>query len=165
MDKQFLDFQNRTVNALNADGKGISIIRETLNGMDRFTILVDGTPWKSFWEKIDKPLTSKPPKHTGGKPSYIKIMLKEVSEHPELSIEAAAFFIKTSNNVQWGDNLLIDKRSKKALTAIEIGKIVGLGKNKTLSVIKELREADLLIKDKQGYKISSCLVQKGGAKK
>lgn len=166
MNKHFIDFQNRTVNALQADGNEISFIRETVNGMDRFTIFVDGTPWKIFWEKIDKPLpTDKPPKHTGGKPPFIKLMLKEISENPKLSIEAAGLVLKMGNNIQWGDNLLIDKRSKKALTALEIGEVARLKRNKTLSIIKELREADLLIKDKQGYKISSCLVQKGGAKK
>ena len=167
MDKQLLDFQNRTVNALNTDGKGISIIRDSVRGVDKFTILVDGVPWKIFWEKVEKPLSleKKPPKHTGGKPSYIKIMLKEVQQQKDLSIEGAGFFVKIADNIQWKTNLIIDRRSKKPLVAEDISKIIGQGKNTTLKVIKELREADLLIKDNDGYKISTCLVQKGGAKK
>ena len=161
MDKSIIDFLNKITNA--CEGK-LSIGREQLGKREFIVISVDGKEIYSFWYSPNKEVSKEPPKHTGGKPSYVKLMIEGIRKHTELSIEAAGFLVKMADNIQWGDNLLMDKRSKKSLAADDMCKIAGVGRNKTLAIINELKTAHLLNKDKDGYKLSTCLVQKGGAK-
>lgn len=163
MDK-LTEFYDRRINVLDL-GNGLTLGRESANNMDYMIITCGQEILYAWWHNPNKKVTNKPPKHTGGKPPYIKIMLKAVQEHKGLSLNASGFFIKIANNIQWTDNLVIDMRSKKALSVEGITTILGIKKTLTYDTIKELREADLLIKDKDGYRISTCLIQKGGGKK
>lgn len=163
MDKRLLDYYNRSVNVLDL-GNGFILSREEVRGLEFITIEHDGNPVYSFWNNPKKKASKNPPKHTGGKPSYVKLMIEGIRKH-NLSLDAAGFLVKLADNIQWNTNLLINKRNKKPLIIDDISKIVGVGRNKTLNIIKELAKAQLLSKDKDGYKISPSLIQKGGAKR
>ena len=91
-------------------------------------------------------------------------MIDGLDKCPDLSNDAIAFIVKLRKNIQWSTNLIVDKRNKKPLDAKKISKIVGMSKSKTYDVMKELRESGLLIKDGNGYKLSTELIQKGGGK-
>ena len=82
-----------------------------------------------------------------------------------LSIDEAGLLVKLADNIEWNTNLLINKRNKKPLIINDISVIVGIGRNKTLTIVKGLTQANLLTKNKDGYKISPTLMQKGGVKK
>lgn len=163
MDKLILDYCNHNTNVLNI-GSGFVIGREVSKGIEHITVELDGELVYSFWHNPKKKLTKNPPKHTGGKPSYVKQFLQEVQKHSGLSIEAAGFIQKMLYNVNWGSNLLIDQRSKKSLKIDDMCKVINKSKPFTTKILKELKTAQLLSKDKDGYKISSSLIQKGGAK-
>jgi hypothetical protein len=147
---------------------GSRLIRlETLNGSDHFIIKnADDLIIKEYWEKIgsSKP-TGRPPKHTGGKKPFIKIMLQEIEKHSDLSLSASGFFIKISKNIQWGDNLIINKRTKKALSVDDMTTLLKVSKPSTYKIIEELKKEKLIFKDNEGYKLSTDLIQKGGKKK
>lgn len=158
------DFISHKVNVLDL-GNGFTLGRESCRGMDYMTITSGEDVLYSWWNNPNKKVSKSPPKHTGGKPSYVKLMIKGLQQHSELSNDAIAFVVKVSANIQWSTNLLINKRSKKPLNGEEISKIVGMSKSKAYDVMKELRQSHLLEKDKDGYRLSSSLVQKGGAKR
>jgi len=158
------DFILRKVNVLDL-GNGFMLGRESCRGMDFMTISYNGETLYSWWHNPRKKVSKDPPKHTGGKPSYVKLMIEGLKQHSELSNDAIAFVVKISANIQWSTNLLINKRNKKPLNGEDISKIVGMSKSKTYDVMKELTESHLLNKGKDGYKISSSLIQKGGAVK
>ena len=154
------DFICRRVNIVDL-GEGLTLGRETAKNIDFMTITFGNETVFSWWSNPNKKASNKPPKHTGGKPSYVKQFLKEVRKHKNLSIEAAGFIQKMLDNINWGDNLLIDQRSKKALKLKDICEAIGKSKPFTQRIIKELIEAEILNKDKYGYKISPSLIQKG----
>jgi hypothetical protein len=163
MDK-LLEFYNRNVNVLDL-GNGLMLGRESVKGIDYMTISKGDEVLYSWWHNPNKTVTNKPPKHTGGKPSYVKLLIKEMQKHPELSVEAAGVIQKLIPNVKWGDNLLIHTRSKKPLRISDICEITHKSKPFIIKTFNELKAADLLVKDNEGYKISSSLIQKGGGKK
>jgi hypothetical protein len=163
MDKLILDYYNHITNVLNL-GNGFVLGREVTKGIEHITVEFEGVLVYSFWHNPNKKLSKNPPKHTGGKPSYVKQFLKEMQNHKELSIEAAGFIQKVLPNIDWGSNLLIDQRSKKRLAVDDMCKVINKSKPFTIKVLKELTTAQLLSKDKDGYKISPNLIQKGGTK-
>lgn len=160
MEKRLMDYCNHVTNVLDL-GKGFTIGREVLNGSEFIIVEYKGAVIYGFWNNPKKKASKNPPKHTGGKPSYVKLMIDGIRKH-NLSLDAAGFLVKLADNIQWNTNLLINKRNKKPLIVDDISGIVGVGRNKTLNIIKELTEAQLLSKDKDGYKISPSLIQKGG---
>lgn len=163
MNDNLSDYYNYSVNVLDL-GNGFTLGRERVKDLEFITIEHDGTPVYSFWHNPKKKASKNPPKHTGGKPSYVKLMTDGIRKH-NLSLDAAGFLVKLADNIQWNTNLLINKRNKKPLIVDDISGIVGVGRNKTLNIIKELTQAQLLNKDKDGYKISPSLIQKGGVRK
>lgn len=160
MDK-LLEFYNRNVNVLDL-GDGVTLGRESVRGMDFMTISRGNEVLYSWWSNPNKKASKNPPKHTGGKPSYVKLLIKEMQKHPELSVEAAGVIQKLIPNVKWGDNLLVHARSKKPLRISDICEITRKSKPFIIKTLNELKTAGLLIKDAEGYKISSSLIQKGG---
>jgi hypothetical protein len=161
MDKSISDYLSGFTNV--CEGK-FTIGREK-SGKNEFIIIkLDGQEVYSFWHNPNKKVTNKKPKHTGGKKSYIMLMIEELKKHENLSLEAQGFIYKMLTHIQWNSTLIIDTRNKKPLVIDEMVTILGIGRNKTLSIIKELKAADLLVKDKDGYKVSPNLMQKGGAK-
>jgi hypothetical protein len=161
--EQLNEFINRKVNVVDL-GNGLTLGRESARNMDFMTITYGGETIFSWWSNPNKKVSKNPPKHTGGKPSYVKLLIKEMQKH-DVSLEAAGLIQKVIQNINWGDNLLIDTRSKKPLNIDNICAITKKSKPFIIKTLKELRETNLLIKDKDGYKISSYLIQKGGAKK
>lgn len=157
------EFYDRTINVLDL-GSGLALGRESANDMDYMTITSGEEVLYAWWHNPNKKVSKKLPKHTGGKPSYIKVMLKAVQENKGLSLNASGFFLKIANNIQWTDNLIINTRDKKALSIDGLANILGIKKTSTYETIKELRKANLLVKDKDGFKISTNLIQKGGVK-
>jgi hypothetical protein len=157
------EFISRNINVLDL-GDGLRLGRESSRNMDYMTISYGEEILFSWWNNPQKKVSKNPPKHTGGRPSYVKQFLKEMEKHVELSVEAAGLIQKVIPNISWGNNLIIDKRSKKTLVADDLCKIINKSKPVTLKIIKELTTAQLLSKDKDGYKISPNLIQKGGAK-
>jgi len=162
MDKLY-EFVSRNVNVLDL-GNGLTLSRESSRNMDYMTISRGDEVLYAWWHNPHRTQGKNPPKHTGGRPSYVKQFLKEMEKHVELSVEAAGFIQKVIPNINWGNNLIVDKRSKKTLVADDLCKIINKSKPVTLKIIKELTEAQLLSKGKDGYRISSSLIQKGGAK-
>lgn len=162
MKQEQVDYFNHIVNVMSGDG--MTIGREIANSIECITISFDGKEVYKFWHNPKKKVSDKPPKHTGGKPSYVKVMLKAVQENKELSLRASGLLVKLAGNVRWSDNLLIDNRSKKALNAEQISHILNARKTETYEILSELKRANLLIKDKDGFKISKNLIQKGGVK-
>jgi len=163
MDKQTMDYCNHNTNVLDL-GNGFVMGRETSKGIEYITIEYEGKLFYGFFHNPKKKLSKNPPKHTGGKPSYVKQFLQEVQKHKDLSIEAAGFIQKMLYNIDWGNNLLIDQRSKKRLAVDDMCKVINKSKPFTIKVLKELTAAQLLSKDRDGYKISPSLIQKGGVK-
>lgn len=162
MDK-LSEFVCRRVNVLDM-GDGLVLGREPANGMDYMTISKDGEVLFAWWSNPKKK-ASKTPKHTGGKPPYVKLMTDSLEKHSNLSLESYGFMVRLAGSIQWGTNLIINKRTKKPLNGEMMGKIAGVRKSKAYAIIKELTKEHLLTKDKDGYKISPDLLQKGGVKK
>lgn len=161
MDKNVSDFVSGFTNV--CEGKFTIGREKNSNGMEFIIISNDGKEFYKFWNNPKKILTNKPPKHTGGKPSYVKMMVDEVNKHPELSLNASGLIIKMIPNIQWGDNLLVNVRSKKPLLIDDMSRILDISDKTTRTALKELKSAGLLTKDKDGYKVSPNLIQKGGA--
>lgn len=157
------DFILRKANVLDL-GEGFVLGRESCRNMDFMTITYNGETLFSWWNNPKKKASKNPPKHTGGKPSYVKLMIEGLKRHSDLSNDAIAFVVKISANIQWSTNLIINKRSKKPLNGEDISKIVGMSKTKTYDIMKELAQSGLLEKDKDGYRLSAELVQKGGGR-
>jgi hypothetical protein len=157
------DFYNRNVNVLNL-GNGFYLGRESVKGMDFMTLSFGDEVLYSWWHNPNKTVANKPPKHTGGKPSYVKLLIKEMQKH-DLSLESAGLIQKVIPNINWGDNLLIDTRTKRPLNVDNICEITKKSKPFVIKILRELKKAQLLNKDKDGYKISPSLIQKGGARK
>lgn len=163
MDKSILDYYSHRTNVLNL-GNGFVLGREKVKSIEYITIEFDDEIIYGFWHNPKKKLSKKPPKHTGGKLSYVKLMIEGIKKH-NLSIDEAGLLVKLADNIEWNTNLLINKRNKKPLIINDISVIVGIGRNKTLTIVKGLTQANLLTKNKDGYKISPTLMQKGGVKK
>lgn len=157
------EFHNRRANVLDL-GNGLVLGRESVKGMDFMTITQGDEILFAWWHNPKRKPTDKPPKHTGGKPSYVKLLIKEMQNH-DLSLEAAGLIQKVIPNINWGDNLLIDVRSKKPLNVDGLCKILKKSKPFVIKILNELKETNLIIKDKEGYKVSPNLIQKGGAKR
>lgn len=157
------DFYNRKVNVIDL-GNGFHLGRESVKGMDFMTLSKGDEVLYSWWHNPNKTVTNKPPKHTGGKPSYVKLLIKEMQKH-DISLESAGLIQKVIPNIHWGDNLLMDTRSKKPLNIDNLCTITKKSKPFIIKTLKELRETNLLVKDKDGYKISPSLIQKGGVRK
>ena len=64
------DFILRNVNVLDLGG-GFVLGRESCRNMDFMTISYNGETLYSWWHNPRKKVNKNPPKHTGGKPSYV----------------------------------------------------------------------------------------------
>lgn len=177
MNKQIDEYISGSINVCEGT---FTIGREkSSNGMEYIILSLNGNEIYSFWNNPKKKKSKKKatqvsdiveivedivkptPKHTGGKPSYVKMMVDEVNKHPELSLNASGLIIKMIPNIQWGNNLLVNVRSKKPLLISDMTKILHISDKTIRLTLKELKTAGLLTKDKDGYKVSPKLLQKG----
>ena len=162
MGKQITEFLSGFVNVCEGT---FTIGREkNLNGMEYVIISLDGKELYTFWNNPKKKVTNKPPKHTGGKQPYAKVMGLEIPKY-KISNNAKAFLWSMIPHVNWGTNLLIETKSKKPLLISDICKVMDNSNKTVVAIINELKTTGLLIKDKDGYKVSPNLIQKGGAAK
>ena len=162
MDKELLDYLNHNTNVFNAN---LTVGRETMpNGMEYLTFsLPDGTVIYDKWHNPKKKISRNPPKHTGGKKPYIMLMLEALrkmqGDNVDLAISSA---IMLSDNIQWNTGLLVEK--KKPVNYEGLKKIFNCSNDKVSKRIKAMQETGILLKDKDGYKISTDFIKKGGAK-
>lgn len=106
-------------------------------------------------------LKSDKPKHSGGQPTYVKLFTASLLENKDLSISAAGFLLKLSVNIDWHTGILIHRRSKKPLMCKDFEKLLNISKNTVSNIIKELKEKDLIKREKSKYIVSSKIMCKG----
>ena len=121
-------------------------------------------------EKLDKnapekkeELTKVKPKGTGGKPAYAMVMLKNSEILAKLSANAMAIFVIGMLNIEWNTSKLVDKRSKKAITAEDISKDIKVSLRTAKTAIKELTDADIISynKNTKAYYFNKNILRKG----
>lgn len=108
------------------------------------------------------------PKHTGGKRPYIMLMQDQRDTINSLSIDAAGLIMKllAGGFIAWNTGQIIDRRTKKALTAENISTRFTIGKNKLKAILKELTEYKIIKYDpsKRSYFFNARFARKGGGK-
>lgn len=144
--------------------KGIS-----KNGYQEFIFKVKGTDIEIFRKWVNKKNKDDNCKRgTGGKKAYIKLYVSNLMELISLGIscELLGFIIKLIPYIQWGTGLLIKRSGKQATPVLytDLIKLLGRGDKYSKNIIKQLKVLELLEHTKDGYKISSDLMQKGGVK-
>lgn len=163
MDKGLTDFLSGFTNA--AICTGMTVMRETQNGIECITFFVDGKPYISHWRNPAKKDVKGKPKHTGGKKPYLMLMIEAINELKgddiDIAVGSAALL---GNNIQWNTGLIVDKRTKKPLLYKDLKTIYKCGDNKLSNKIKIMKQYGILLKDKDGYKISPNFIKKGGVK-
>jgi len=165
MDKDLRDFMNGDKNAVKVE---IIISREkTDNGTEHVYIKEPDSLCElyDFWHNPEKARGDKPPKHTGGKKPYIMLMVEAIRKLKGDNVETAiSSAIMLADNIQWNTGLLTDKRKKKPLSYEDLRKLYGCSNDKLTNKIKAMEHHGILLKDKEGYKISTDFIKKGGAK-
>ena len=114
MDKGLTDFPSGFTNT--AICTGMTVMRESINGVELITFLIDSKPYVSLWRNPSKKDTKDKPKHTGGKKPYLMLMIEAINELKgddiDIAVGSAALL---GNNIRWNTGLVIDKRTKKPL--------------------------------------------------
>lgn len=169
MDKDLLAFLNRETNAVKLT---LTISRETLDNTHEHICIShdDLTEYLfTFWRvmKSDKPKPER--KHTGGKKPYIMVMVEKIralqKENSDLNLEnILGSAVMLADNIEWNTGLLVNKRKKTPLSFADLRKIYGCSNDKLARKIKEMESVGVLLKDKEGYKISPFFIRKGGKK-
>ena len=170
MNKTQLEFFNHEKNILPLDNMR-AIRQETFNGVEHILIKMDDVVVFEIYKKINRDTKAseeerKPPKHTGGKPSYIKIMTDYLSKN-DISIDCIGLLVKLSiKNITWNTGKLTRGKGKyiKPLTLDDMCEIAHKSKTYISDTIKELKEKGIIKHDKEGYFISPTVIQKGGKK-
>lgn len=111
------------------------------------------------WIGKQKP-KSKSPKHTGGKPEYAKVYIKEL-EKLGLSKKELGSALALLSYIDWKSGILIQKRPKKPLDFNALMKVLGCSRMTLSRRLKRFRETGLLIDKDGNYLISRSFVQKG----
>jgi len=152
----------------------VVLLREPASdGMEHITIkTADGeNTLYEFWHNSNKVAKQNkgPPRHTGGKSPYVKLMTEEIRRMQKEGLngreECLGVLLYLSDNIEWGTGRLINKRSKKPLQRADLSKVLGYSNEKLNRIIKNLKDNDLLAYSPEGYFISSRLIQKGTNKK
>ena len=114
--------------------------------------------WQGF-----KRRTSKKPKHTGGKPAYLKLMLAELAEVTEkLSEKELGTVLKLAKYIDWHTGVLINAKTKMPLTAEELERILGCSRATLTYRLNNLKQAGVIEADSEGrFIFSRDLLQKG----
>ena len=158
----------------NAIIKDVMIGREVNDSGNEFITISEPADSKvlfAFWRNPhgrrrsptqDQP--DKAPKHTGGKPTYLKLYTESLANLAEKvgDAEVGALF-KLAQTANWKTGVLVDQRTKEPLDFEGLLHFCGYGSSATLARrLKGLREAGAVTVDDQGcYIISRQLLQKG----
>jgi hypothetical protein len=170
MDKQLLKFMNREVSAV----KVMCCIgtEQIADGGEFVTIRVDqlqtDLPLYAFWNNPHRKQRkdgSTQPKHTGGKVSYIKVIIRELRKYSKdmLSYEYAGMLLQLTSFIEWDTGMLMIGRGKKKhrMTRDDIIRELGVDKSTVKRFTKNLKEIGLLRHDKDGYEMTGNLFAKG----
>lgn len=161
MNEQFLMFLNREVNVVNAN---VLIGREQANTGTEFITITscdNEEPIYSFWNKhTRKPSTN--PKHTGGKPAYIKLYIKKVLKN-NIDYDLIGVCFKLSAYMRWdAEYLEIGKgRRRRYIASDDIAKILNVSRATTFRLLKRMRASGLIDHDSTGYKLTGGYFVKG----
>lgn len=166
MDKELFEYFNKTVNVARAS---VMISREEAPTGYQFIVIKDcatGDELYSFWHNPNKVVKKEaPPKHTGGKKPYLMLIIETVDGLRKTGVKNAeeliGYLVCLGNNIEWGTGKLIHKRSKKALQYKDLQEAFNCGNKKLNSLLRTMKENDLLLKTEEGYFISSTLIRKG----
>jgi hypothetical protein len=165
MNNPLLKYLNGEVNVY----KGLIILgREKLSaGSEHITLSDADEPITiySFWNNTKKRVNGDgPPKHTGGKKSYVKMYSEWLDQHPEASIEVIGTMTRLSRNIEWSTGHLVHTRSKKRLQILDICKLINKSNKTTISILKEAKQLNLIAHSKDGYKVNANFMCKGVSK-
>ena len=141
---------------INANGnEHITVSEYSTNGLPR--VILRG------WRNPQRIIRRAKPKHTGGKPSYIKLLTGGMTELASKAKDAdLGALVRLAQNVDWETGALIDTRTKKPLDFAGLMRATGYNRQTLSSRLKSLREIDALtVDDQDRYIISRQLLQKG----
>jgi hypothetical protein len=134
--------------------------REVTNtGNDREIILrgiYKNGKYKLLPEKSEEP----PPKHTGGKYAFVKVYINKLLNCKGLEDRHIGAAMMLAKYVSWDTGLLVDKR-KKPIDFDGIKKILHCSNQTASDRILTLKNAGVLLHDKEGYKLSLNFIAKG----
>jgi hypothetical protein len=171
MNKTQLEFFNHEKNILPLDNMR-AIRQETFNGVEHIVIKMDDIVVFEIFKKIERDAKAfkeegkQRPKHTGGKPSYIKIMTDYLNKN-DISIDCIGLLVKLSiKNITWNTGKLTRGKGKyiKPLTLDDMCEITHKSKTYISETIRQLKGKGIIKQDKEGYSISHEVIQKGGVK-
>lgn len=154
------DFWERKVNVVEL-ADGLMLGRESTGVMDYMTISFGGEVLYGWWHNPDREVRKGEPKHTGGKKPYAKLMLQELEKRKDITLEAAGAVVKLLPHIDWKNNRIINKRSKKPLAAEDFMGLMGIGHNKLYKILGELKDRQVIEKVGGEYRLSPYLIQKG----
>jgi hypothetical protein len=154
------------------------------NGREYIVLSIDndGVPMElfGFWQSkaMKKPfmidddgeIVERKPKHTGGKPPYVMLMVQEIEKlrgNPEVKSleEVIGFAVLLGRNVEWHTGRLKRAKGKESLKYADMVNIYSGTKRNLNRIIKEMKLLGILRHEKDGYYISSQYVKKGKTKK
>lgn len=124
---------------------------------------VIGREFISGWYGKERKQKSANPKHTGGKPSYVKLYPKGLDAVTEKlgEVELGMLF-KMTCFIEWKTGVLIDKRTKKPLDFAGLQKVTGHSEATLSRRLDALRSVGAITTDDQGhYVVSPELLRKG----
>jgi hypothetical protein len=108
------------------------------------------------------------PRHTGGKKSYVMVMLRELERvfkgKGSDQLEIIGFLVRFFGYIEWGTGRLINKRAKKPLRYADLMRISGCGRTRLNRILSKLKEQGLLAHTGEGYFVSDRLIRKGRSK-
>jgi len=166
MDKNLLEFLAGERDVIILDGVVFSKERKR-NGTEYITVIIDNKPSFGFWNNPDNLKTNKP-KHTGGKKSYVMLMIEEVekmrSQEVTNIVELVGCITCLSRYIEWGTGKLVHFRSKKPIQFKDFGDIFQFGRSKLLKILKQLKDLNLLVNTQEGYFISQTIIKKGATR-
>jgi hypothetical protein len=162
-ENQLLKYLNNEVNAVEAN---VIIGREKVQDNREYVVVTpkeSDQPLYAFWNTRKGKRKGKP-KHTGGKPSYVKLYLGELDKHSSLSLEATGACVRLARYIEWHTGYLITGKGqrKRYMGRDDIAKSLGVSLSTAKRTISCLKRAGVLDHDKTGYKMVG-LILKGGA--
>lgn len=163
MNKEFLKLLNGEVNAI----KQMAIFSiEKYPTNDIKHVFISDIEGCEVFEFNYNPNKKKPTKKRarGGVASYLKLYISKINELIKQGVtpDLIGYVICVSLNIRWDDDLLIDLKTKKPLKHSDLQEIFGASRAETTRIISQLKDFNLLKKDKDGYKAVTNFIRKGG---